>query len=260
VTVGIPVRGQIDLLEWVIRLHRTQVGIKPQFILVDTGSSEAELQQLSKWVESSEDITMFSLGVCDDWQCPAEPVCDALQVIWDNCNTTYLLQTHADCIPASKYAVLDMVMRITATTPAVGYRMSPRAMHPDWDWRYMLSHTFTMYDRVAVGPLSHSLKECAVATGGTTLDNYNKGGWYWWPDTECGYTYSLRKKNINTEIIGPEKNHCLDKTPHYWHCRSIASSALYDTVYYEKAKEWKNECIEQAKQWEKDWSDSRRDS
>lgn len=247
ITVGIPVRGQVDLLEWVIKLHRRQRGVIPQFILADTGSSAEELATMREWAKSSPDIELVELGVI---QAPhaSEPVCVAMQAIYDRCQTRYLLQTHSDCLPASHYAMWDVVSRLKDYA-AVGYRMSERKPHPVWDWRRMLSHTFTGFDRQAIGPLSHSMRPACEAVG--QLAAYESGN-PGWPDTEVGFNAGLTGKPV--QFLGPEQNCCLDKTPHYWHVRSLPSSALYAAGYHAKALEWKKEAIQQAERWLAEWS------
>lgn len=252
VTIGIPVAGQIELLAWVLKLHRLQRGVVPRFILADTLTPESELPALQRLAESP-DVTLLTIP---RRKCAhtSEPVCDAMQAIYDACETDLLLQTHGDCLPANPWATWDVVRQCSQASPVVGYQMSQRPTHKVWDWRRMVSHTFTAFHRISLGPLEHSMHTAANATG--TLAELQACGKSGWPDTESGFGHSLMIQNISPKLIGPELNATLDKTPHYWHVRSLASSAMYSANYFAKALAWKAEAIEQAELWLREWSNN----
>lgn len=244
VAIVIPVRGQLDLLARVIALHRLQQHIKPYFILVDTHPDTdvllKQFQSEDTWVTSVEPRPWIHLH---------EVVCDAMQKGFWLSPHTKVLQTHTDCIPISLYSVIDLVLR---DQPVVGYQMSIRPPHPVWDYRKMVSHTFTLFDLEKTGMPECNLSKAVEATG-TKME----GGW---PDTECSFMWSLWQKGFEVgkgiELLGFEMNHTLDKTAHYWHCRSMTCGEMYAKGYYEKAQPWKQETLQKADQLIQEWSNT----
>lgn len=249
VTIGIPVAGCIDLLAVAMDLHRLQKNVNVRFILADTLTPADEQEALQKLAES-DDVTL--LKVTGDWKGVhlSQPVCDAMQAIYDNCETRYLLQTHSDVLPASPWAIDDIMQKCQDGSPVVGYQMSPRQDHAVWKWQRMASHTWTIFDKETIGPLNHSMRDACEAT--ETLDEWQKriNGL---PDTECGYNYDMQQRGIKPLLIGPEQNQAFDKTPHFWHVRSLPCSAMYAKGHHEKAQAWKVEAMQQAELWTVEW-------
>jgi hypothetical protein len=256
VTIGIPVRGQIDLLSAVLDLHRLQRGIVPRFLLVDTGTLQPELDRLRELAQEP-DVTLITLPSDPQPVHLSQPVCDAMQVIWDACSTALLLQTHSDCLPASPFSVWDLVRQLDQRTVAVGYQMSPRREHGHWNYRQMVSHTFTLFDRDRIGDLNHSMLAACSAIGPSAVREYYDSRRVNWPDTECGFNHALNQLGYTVgngiRLLGPERNHTLDKVPHYWHVRSLPSSALYARHYHQRAQGWAAEAIQQAQEWLSSW-------
>lgn len=259
VTIAIPVRSEIELLAASLRLHRAQVGITPRFVLVDTGTVADELDHLHRLAESP-DVLLLS-DVRDHWDHPSDPVCAAMELAQQHAHADYMLATHSDCIPCARHSVLDMLNRCNSQTPAVGYQMSPRRDHDVWDYRRMLSHTFTMFHlpTCRAAGMRWDMRPACAATG--TMDEYVSETRVNWPDTECGFNWWLWQAGLTPEsrriqIIGREENFTFDKTAHYWHVRSLVGSRLYEPHHYAKACRWKQEALRQATEWEQVWTRS----
>jgi hypothetical protein len=272
VTIGIPTRGSLDLLPYIIALHRLQVSIVPRFLIVDTGSTGDDRERLRE-IANAPDIELIELGVVDRPH-KSEPVCIAMQVIYDMCQTRLLLQTHSDCVPASRFAVTDLAHRWQRGVDVIGYQMSARRRHPIWDHRRMVSHTFTLFDRESINAavknttagnetrsvcdgyvtLNHCMRAACAAAGGDCLQEYHDGNRVNWPDTECGFNWPLQQIRARIELLGHEQNHTLDRVPHYWHVRSLPSAALYASGYHRRALDWQRETREQAESWLREWA------
>ncbi len=233
-------RGCTQMLSAIVRLYQLQRGVNVQFLWADNGCNAEERELL-------ESLPGRVLTVPQrEYQHTSEPVCDAMQVIYDACDTDLLLQTHSDVLPADPWAVYDVAIQaMSAGTPVVGYQMSPRSQSPDW--QRMASHTFTVFNRRAIGILNHSMADACKESG---LDIRRQGGW---PDTENGFNHFLTAKGITPRLLGRERNNELDKTPHYWHCRSLTCSSIFSPKYHAQAQEWVTEALQQAQQWFGTW-------
>lgn len=246
VTAAIPHLDTPETLPVIIDLLRLQT--EPPFIqIIDTGSTPENLEQ----VESlrAEDVEVHVLRL-NGVRHPSDFPAMAMDLAQSTCRSEYLFCTHADCFLRER-TVIEELLYHCQMHKAVGYRISPRK-HKDWKW--MLGHTCTMFhvptlDDVGAG---WSMRRLARLYG---LKNHepdpNRPNW---PDTELLINYMLKENGIKPYLIGSEENHQRNETTHFDHCRSLVSGKLYSPEYYERAKEWMADAIQQARRRVLEWS------
>lgn len=92
VTVALPVLGQVECTKICIELLRLQT-VKPFFVIVDTGSSPADLKRFLRL--RAEDVEVHSLRLNGTFH-PSEFVANALDLCWSLARTEYIYTTHSD--------------------------------------------------------------------------------------------------------------------------------------------------------------------
>jgi len=215
----------LRLLNAVVASWRSQT-VQPFMAIYDTGSPTNSIPDLLRL--EAEDL---ELHLCR-WRGhhhPSQFVSLATEHAMADCRTPYLIFTHNDVFPISTTIIEELLDQTSPECPVVGYEMSPR-QNPRW--KGMVSHTLTCVhvptmDRLRVTWNLRWLKN--------VLGVQDEPGW---PDTEVPFNECLRLAGITPKLIGHDENGKRQITPHFDHCRSYVSSALYLPDYHEKAKEW----------------------
>jgi hypothetical protein len=118
--------------------------VRPYLIVVDTGSLAEHRPALEAMELASDDLEIHYLRP-RGWRASSQPVAAAMDLAFAACQAEYLYATHTDVFLKRPDYLEWLLARCDATTPVVGYRMSPR---PDWGndlWRACPSHTATLY-------------------------------------------------------------------------------------------------------------------
>ncbi len=255
VTAAIPVMDTYDCLRICIDLLRLQT-IKPYIIVIDTGSTEENLDKIQKLRD--EDLEVHSLRI-NGVHHPSDFVCHAMDLAQSLCRTEYLYATHSDVFLMRRNYIEDIMSMCgdhivnPDKVPVVGYEMSPR-QHSDW--KGMISHTASMYylrtlDKIGFG---WSMRRLASLYN---MPDYKPNPMRPnWPDTEILGNVILRQYKIPTKIVGTESNFERNTDQNIDHCRSITSGLLYSPEYYKQALEWfedaKKHALERIDLWQKE--------
>lgn len=245
VTAAIPHLNTLEEIKAAIGLIRRQT-VSCYIIVVDTGSPPevcAALEQMR-----SDDLEIHYLAG-NGYDHSSEPVALALDVAQQRCRTRHLFHTHADCFLRRRDFV-DFLLRITnASTPAVGYRMSPRdPFTKEWEW--MIGHTATMLYMPTIHRIraSWTMRHMFYAYGYAWE---NQGGW---PDTETGFNRILRDAGIVPVFIGNDRNGERQTDDNIDHVRSFCGSKVDPTSeYHRQAVVWMASALEDAAARAKEW-------
>jgi len=248
VTAVIPCINTPETLHICIELLRLQ-SIKPFIMIIDTGSIEQNLNQLSEL--RSEDLEVHTIRL-NGTRHPSDYPAIAMDMAFSLCRTEYLFATHADCFLRKKTFLWELIKLCENKSPAVGYELSPRAHE---DWKGMLSHTASMYhmptmDKIGFG---WSLRRLCNRYGIVDYSpDPNKPNW---PDTEILGNYILKENNITPYLIGSEGNQCRTLDENIDHFRSYGAAKMYSPEYFLKVSEWyhsaKKEALERINKWSK---------
>ena len=242
VTAVIPVIDTFDSLQICVEILRLQT-IKPYIIIVDTGSSQENLNNIMSLHD--EDLEVHCVRVNGTLH-PSDTVCMAMDLAQSLCRTKYMFATHSDVF-LMRRNFLESLISICGDEPGkypvVGYEMSPR-QHDDW--KGMISHTATMYhvrtlDKIGFG---WSMRRLAAIYDLDSQEPHPERPN--WPDTEILGNLILRQNEIKTKIIGSENNFQRNKDENIDHSRSISLGMLYSPAYYQSAKKWFDEAKKEA--------------
>lgn len=249
ITAVIPVIDTFDSLKLCVEILRLQT-IKPFIIVIDTGSSEENLEKIKSLHDA--DLEVHSIRLNGTLH-PSDSVCMAMDLAQSACRTEYLFATHSDVF-LRRRDYLEYLLSICGPEKnkyaVVGYEMSPR-QHDDW--RGMISHTATMYhvrtlDKIGFG---WSMRRLASLYD---LENQEPDPERPnWPDTEILGNIILRQHGIRTKIIGSEKNFQRNIDENIDHSRSISLGMLYSPGYFATASEWFEEAKKEAKERIEEW-------
>jgi hypothetical protein len=220
----IPHLNTIEPLRVCIEVLRCQ-SLRPYLMILDTGSPPVEIHYLA----------------AHGYRHSSEPVTAALDTAQTLCRSTLLFHTHADCFLRRRDFLEDLAARCNATTPVIGYRMSPRDWATD-EWQWMVGHTATMLHMPTIHRIgaTWSMQRMHHAFG---YDWRNLGGW---PDTETGFNHALRDAGITPVFIGDDRNGERQVDDNIDHVRSYAGSKTYSSHYHAKATDWMTAALREA--------------
>lgn len=255
VTVAIPCLDAFEAVAEIVNLYRLQTE-SPYIVLIDTGSTDAELRQMQTLARKDCEIHSLRLnGV----QHPSDFPAIAMDVAFALCRTEWILATHADCFPTSQTVVADVLAQCNSETPVVGYELTER---PHSDWRGMVGHTLTMFhiptmDRMnASWSMRRLLTQFQHPDGKNATHEINPATSPNWPDTEIMINYQCRQAGITPKIIGTERNAQRTTDCMIDHCRSWASAKLYSqgSEYAVRSNGWLEDGIAKAKNRAVEWT------
>jgi hypothetical protein len=126
ITAAIPCLDHTRETEAVVELLRLQT-CKPYIILVDTGSTAAELRKLEALRAVDLELHLIRRNA---QQHPCDSIASAMDLAFSLADTPYLFTTHQDCFPRSRHLLQHLMDNIHGLA-AIGYRISPR-MYPGW--------------------------------------------------------------------------------------------------------------------------------
>lgn len=238
-----------DTLPLVIELLRLQTE-RPYIVIVDTGSTSENFNNIFDKYKNDEDIEIHSLrfkAVIHSSDFPAI----AMDLAMSSVRTEHLFCTHADVFLKRRNFLEELIMLCDKFRPAVGYQMTPRE-HADWE--KMVSHTATMLhvptmDKINV---AWSLRKLCNRKGLEFISNHPAMGNNW-PDTEILYNYILWENGYEGKFIGTEKNHERTNDNNIDHCRSLTAGRLYAPEYAAKAQTWVDDALIKAKERIEKW-------
>jgi len=245
VTAVVPVLDSFDCIEICVELLRNQT-IKPFIVLIDTGSSEEQLEKICGLRDKDLEVHILRLnGVKHPSDFPAM----AMDLAFSVCRSPYLFATHLDCF-LKKQDFIEHLLGLMDKSPVVGYEITPRAHN---DWKGMVSHTATMYHMPTMDEIGFgwSLRRLCNLYG--IVDHKPNPLMPNWPDTEILGNVILRHHKIEPLLIGHEQNFKRYVDDNIDHCRSIVSARLYSPVYRSQAEKWLESAKEEAKERIEKW-------
>lgn len=248
VTAAIPCLDTYEQIEIVVELLRLQT-IQPFIMLIDTGSSEDELDKIKSLRNTDLEVHSLQLnGVRNPSDYPAM----AMDTAFTLCRTEFLFATHTDCFLRRKNFLEDLITLCKTKSPVVGYQLTPR---PHKDWKGMVSHTATMFHMPTMDKIGFGWSLRRLCNQFNIVDYKPIPARPNWPDTEILGNYILRKNNIVPHLIGDEDNTERTLDENIDHCRSFTSGKLYDDSYFMKVmkcyQEAKKEALERIENWKK---------
>lgn len=206
-------------LEACVAALRAQ-SIKPQVLIVDTGSKWDTIQRLEHMRAEGVEISYVR---SHGYQVSFEPVCVAMDLAFALCRCEHLYATHADCFPMRRDWVEDLRVRCTAANPVIGYGMTDRAWATD-DWTWMIGHSAAMFHMPTMRRLGITWSyQRWVDKEGHPVPQVG------WPDTETAFNYALRDAGIKPVVLGVEKNWERHLDDNIDHVRSAASFGITGT-------------------------------
>jgi hypothetical protein len=250
VAVCIPTLNAAERLKLILSLYRLQTA-KPYIILVDCGSNPRQFKAVEKL--RAQDVEVHSLrlnGISNS----SEVVSMAQDVALSVCQSRFLFSTHDDCFPTSQI-LLQYFRDLCSTTKVCGHQLTPR---PHDDWNQMFGHTALMID---VGfaldkGLTWNMRRGMRRFGMNTVEG---DGWTRpnLPDTETGFNYLVQAAGVKPFFTGTERNWQRNTDGLIDHCRSAASSALYNHVYQtKKNRPWLEKAMRDAKKRIREWTEN----
>lgn len=246
ITAVIPVLDTPKELKMAVELLKSQT-VKPFIMVIDTGSTTKHFKEIEKMRD--EDVEVHSLRF-NAVPHPSDFPAIAMDLAMSACRTDYLFATHADCFARKQNLLEDMLNLAKTKSPVVGYEITPR---PHEDWEGMVSHTATMMhmptmDKIGAGwSLRRLCNIYGIKNKKPNPDTPN------WPDTEILLNCILRKYEIKPHLIGKENNFERNLDENIDHCRTLTSGLLYNEDYYQKAKKWMDNAMQEAEARLKIW-------
>ena len=226
VTVAMAHYNTPELLQLSIALWSNQT-VPCEIWILDTGSEKS----IAKY--GGRNVKIINIPQRAPMRHVSEVIADACQYAQDKCTTKYLMQTHVDIFPKSKY-LLEYWLSLMEKSPVVGYGMSDRS-HVNSIlktlWKDIVGHSLTMVDvevmkaRKIQWSLQKSIDEYGVITNTTD----NPTDW----DTEVTFGLDLKKAGIAPYMVGRDKNFRLLSDKWHSHCRSYTTGKTYTQQYRE---------------------------
>lgn len=248
ITAAIPHIDTPYTLGLVIELLRRQT-MRPTIQILDTGSTPANLETLSRYQDHDVEIHYLRFN---GRQHPSDFPAIAMDVAFASCQTQFIFTTHTDVFLRRRDFLEDLLKSCDQSCPAVGYEITERP-HPDWHG--MISHTASIFsmDTVYRLGLSWNLRRLCNKYGihDPSPDPRRPN----WPDTELLVNYQLRDAGITPLIIGTEKNGERTIDRNIDHCRSHASTQLYDPAAFRRVRRWIADATEAAEARIKTWGE-----
>ena len=248
ITAVIPCLDHARETEICIRLLQLQ-SCRPHIILIDTGSTKAELRKLELLRRTDVELHIIRRAAI---QHPCDLIASALDLGFSLADTPYVFTTHQDVFLRSRHFLQFLVDTIHGLA-AVGYQITPR-QHPTWHEE--LGHSATLwslaeYDRLG---LSWSLRRAARILGHgrphnptTALDSI---------DTEACINTLLRFAHARVAFVGTEINFMRTLDENIDHCRSLICSSLYNPARHLAAQTEMANAIGDARRRIQTWENS----
>jgi glycosyltransferase involved in cell wall biosynthesis len=190
--------------------------------LIDTGSDE-NIERFA-----SEFVKIVNIPQIVPFRHVSETIAVACQYVQDNCTTKYLMQTHVDVFPKSKY-LLEYWLSLMCNSPVVGYGMSDRSFTKSvlkTLWQEIVGHSLTMVD---VHTMWDKRIEWSLQKSIDKYDIKMEDIVFW--DTEVTFGLELKKVGIKPFMVGRDKNFRLLSDCWHSHLRSYTTGKLYKDDY-----------------------------
>lgn len=231
-----------------IRLLQLQT-CRPHIILVDTGSTAAELHRLDSLRRTDVELHMIRRAAVRH---PCDLIASALDLGFSLADTPYVFTTHQDCFLRNRHFLQHLVDNIHGLA-AIGYQLTPRHFP---EWHNHLGHTATLfslteYDRLG---LTWSLRRAAFLLGhGRPHNPHTTQGSI---DTEAAINTLMNQRAARIAFVGTECNHARTLDDNIDHCRSLVCSSLYNADHHAQATAWTKHALTEARQRIKAWENS----
>ena len=230
VTVSMAHYNTPELLQLSIALWSNQF-IPCEIWIIDTGSDK----KIDKW--ANENVKIINIPQRKPMRHVSEIIADSCQYVQDNCKTKYLMQTHVDVFPKSKY-LLEYWITLMEKSPVVGYGMSNRGFVDSILknlWHSIVGHSITMVDTSVMQKekIEWSMQKSIDKYGviGGIIDN--PASW----DTEVTFGLDLQQAGIVPYMVGRDKNFRLLSDKWHSHCRSYTTGKTYTKNYSDLLKQ-----------------------
>jgi hypothetical protein len=234
---------------------------RPYLLVIDAGSHERHRKAVEAM--EAEDCEVAFLRP-RGWRATSEPVAAAMDVAFALAQTDYVFATHIDVFLKRRDALSDWVGQCDASTPVVGYQMSPR---PAWGsdlWREIPSHTATTYHMPTMRRMGArwSMIAAAERLGIPHAQPYHTG----FPDTEVNLGLQLQEWGVRRWDagqprpmadrcwlnLGPEENEPYE-TPDLVHVRSYSGMRLYGSEGQNRQRKL-DAAMDEARARVRDWA------
>lgn len=215
--VVLPTFGPLDLLRASIACWRNQT-VSPYLIVVQSGGSPAESAELEQLRDVDCEIHYLATH---GWRHSSAPVAAALDLAFAVIQCNAALLTHVDVFPRHDRVIEELLPRLSASCPVVGYQMSKRIGSDEW--ARCVSHTLTLVDMVAMRRTRQTWSMLACLEQDDEVEKRFLG----WPDTETWFGRGLRAAGIVPEFLGGESNASVYATDLIVHWRSAPSVRHY---------------------------------
>jgi glycosyltransferase involved in cell wall biosynthesis len=230
VTIVIPYLDTCETLDTLISSWKLQT-VDANIVIIDTGSSPRHIGILDEYEKTDPKIEVHRLRF-KAVKHPSDPVAIAMDLAFSLCTTDYLFATHADCFPARRDLIEEMIqLRQDTNAPVVGYGITPR---DDIDTQGWVGHTATLFDmkQADLLNLAWSQRRYCHLTG---IDHFGNNKCNGYPDTEFLINEQLDRANIARHIIGSESNYVTTNDDNILHVRSYGSAKLYSKKHFQRA-------------------------
>lgn len=224
---------------------------KPYLMIVDTGSSRANVSAIERIADETEDIEAHFVR-SRGWIASSAPCAAAMDVAFALCQTPYLFATHDDVFLMRRRFVQEIREQCDEATPAVGYQMSPREF---WEqenvafkelWKSTLSHTSTVYHMPSMRKYGAFWSmPAAFEKLGLPIEQPKYG----FPDTEVNLGLCLNAAGVGVRFLGDpapdvlsgekpsvlmlgEELNDIQKTANWVHVRSSTSQRIYNPISF----------------------------
>lgn len=242
-----PHHSTVELLQNTVALWQRQ-SVSCRVHVIDTGTANA-----TREVGLIPGDRVTHLPNRPEWTHASDCIAAACQLAQDQCETEFLIQTHADVLPKRRDLAEHLASLCSAERPVVGYEMSPRDHVPgelSKLWRGMVGHSLTICHVPTLR--RHGIvwdRETAARDFGLIATD-NPQNW----DTEVTFGLCLRRAGITPHFIGHDKNYELLDDELHVHCRSYPSSVVYPNPHTATAAKYVAAEIPKAMQRIKEWS------
>lgn len=216
VTVAMSHFNTPELLQLSIALWSNQ-SVPCEIWILDTGSDK----KIDKW--ASENVKIINMPQRKPMRHISEVIADSCQYAQDNCKTKYLMQTHVDVFPKSKY-LLEYWVSLMEKSSVVGYGMSNRDFVDSMLknlWQSIVGHSLTMVDTSVMRKekIEWSMQKSIDTYGVLSGVINNPTSW----DTEVTFGLDLQRADIVPYMVGRDKNFRLLSDKWHSHCRSYTT-------------------------------------
>lgn len=242
VTATLACLNSPELAEVAVNLLRLQTA-KPYLVVVDTGSSESNLNRLEALRAPDLEIHHVRAG---GYQHSSDPVAIACDLAQARCQTEYLYFTHADCFTMRRDWLEYLLTLCDVTRPVVGYQLTDRGFATK-EWPWMVGHTATMTH----APTIRRANCWWSYQWMNDLGDRPESETYW--DTEVGFCWALKRAGIAPKLIGTEANYARNRDTNIDHVRSFASRQIYGEMigppeYKANVESWASAALAEAKE------------